>query len=701
MRDSRLLRRFRDLGLQGRFVLSFGAIVVALMTIVIAVVDHRQSTVMLELTQMRGVAIANSIAAVVRNTLLSYDYVSLQQMAETATHEDGILYVVILDKEGKVAGHSGRPDRQGQRDNDPMSRRALTFDGVAIQRLDRLEDGPRRGPYLDIAVPVHVEGTPLRWGTVRVGLSLEQLMATLASTRWVLSILGVAAAVIVLLAGRFFSRMVAVPLQNLARATARVARGDLEHPVAEDFVGELGDLARCFNTMTNDLKKSHDTIRYQNQHLEHMVQLRTSALNQKAIELEMANAELKELDRLKSDFLSNVSHELRTPLTSIRSFTEIMLDQPSDLTEAERTEFLGIIAGQAERLTRLISDLLDLSRIEAGAMRFELQAVELDRIVESCLETLRALAADKNIRLRVEIAPSLPLVQADADRMSQVVTNLVDNAIKFTPAGGTVAVAVRPCPHRLLGGADPATSKLGGMMSTAPEAPGYVLLEVRDSGPGIPREYHQLIFEKFGQVGNVLTEKPQGSGLGLAISGSIVVQHGGAIWVESTPGDGATFRCTLPVAAESARRLGRQRAGTATGSELAPEAEQSLVRALESTSKGKQVLIVDDEPSIVVALTELLEPLGFKTVGCQSGSQAVAQARQLQPDAIILDIMMPEIDGYDVLRLLKSDPATSRIPVIVLTVLEDKEKALALGAAEYIRKPFEKATLLENVRAVL
>src|SRR5262249_45784966 len=262
--------------------------------------------------------------------------------------------------------HANHAGRQGRGAADAAGQRALAVDGVAIQRLHQIADTDVRTPFLDIAVPVHVDGTGLRWGTVRIGLSLQPLLVTLVTTRLVLSALGIAAVAVVLLAGRFFMRKVTVPLQNLARATSIVATGDLDHAVEENLVGELGELARCFNKMTADLKHTQGAIQYQNQHLEHMVEMRTAALHQKALDLELANAELKELDRLKSDFLSNVSHELRTPLTSIRSFTEIMLDQPSELSEAERKDFLGIIASQAERLTRLISDLLDLSRIEAG-----------------------------------------------------------------------------------------------------------------------------------------------------------------------------------------------------------------------------------------------------------------------------------------------------------------------------------------------
>ncbi|HZM17514.1 MAG TPA: ATP-binding protein [Candidatus Krumholzibacteria bacterium] len=694
------LRRFRSLGLQGRFMLYFGIIVISLMTSVIYVVGTRHSADMLELTQMRGVAIANSIAAGVRNSLLSYDYVSLQQAAETSVQDSGVLYVVILDKEGRVAAHSEQPDRQGQRADDANSRRILAVNEVVIQRLGVQPGNGPRSPVLDIAVPVHVEGTPVRWGTVRLGLSLQPLMASVAQTRLVLSLLGASAVVVVLLSARFFSLKVTLPLQQLARATAAVSKSDLDHVVQEDLVGELGELARSFNKMTNDLKQSQDAIRYHNAHLEQIVQQRTAALHQKAQELEKANKELKEIDRLKSDFLSNVSHELRTPLTSIRSFTEIMLDDPEALTEDERVEFLGIIAHQTERLTRLISDLLDLSRIEAGEMRCRLLPVELSRIIDPCLETLRTLAAEREIRVRTEIDPNLPAVLADSDRISQVVTNLVDNAIKFTPPRGVITVVARPCPHREPEELGPQRGGPAGMTSISPESDAYVLVEVRDTGVGIPKEHHQRIFDKFGQVGNVLTEKPQGTGLGLAISGNIVVQHGGAIWVESAPGEGSIFRFTLPVAATPAARPAPRRSDR-PAPERTTVAETHLVQALQRTGPGKQVLIVDDEPSIVTALSELLAPLGYTTVGCQSGSQAVAKARQLEPDVIILDIMMPEIDGYDVLRLLKSDPATAAIPVIVLSVLEDRDKAMALGASEYIRKPFEKAKLIENVRALV
>ena len=691
----------RGLQLQNRFMLHFGAIVLSLMALVVLLMEHTIASTVLHQTQLRGMAIANSIAAVVKGELLTYDYVSLQQAADTADHDEGVLYVIILDKEHAVAAYSSRPEFQGRKLTDAVSQSVDRAGGMLIQRLDAAPESGIKSAYLDIAVPVRVHGTPVQWGTVRIGLSLAGMMATLARVRFALVMLSVAAVLIVLVSARILSRQITKPLGDLAEATAVVSTGDLDHPVDERLVGELGDLARSFNKMMNDLKRSRDAIRYQNQHLENMVRLRTAALQDKAIQLELANAELKELDRLKSDFLSNVSHELRTPLTSIRSFTEIMIDAGDEITELERHEFLQIVSDQAQRLTRLISDLLDLSKMEAGEFHCQLASLGLELVAQSCTEVLRAVAGEKGIKLHDAIASELPPVMADRDRINQVMTNLLHNAIKFTPTGGAITITGNVCSLRrpVIGVLEPGESPPGafhGMESPLPEGDSYLVVSVRDTGIGIRSEDQERIFDKFGQVGNILTDKPQGTGLGLAISGSIVVQHGGALWVESAPGHGSVFSFSLPVV-ESVRV---KRAAGSTPRVGMADSENSIVRAVRRTTPGKQILVVDDEPAIVTALTELLQPCGYRVVGCQSGSQAVARARELQPDAIILDIMMPEINGYDVLRLLKSDVSTAGIPVIVLSVLDDKQKAFELGATEYVRKPFEKNELLDNVRAL-
>jgi CheY-like chemotaxis protein len=343
--------------------------------------------------------------------------------------------------------------------------------------------------------------------------------------------------------------------------------------------------------------------------------------------------------------------------------------------------------------------------MEAGKFSCDLEPVDVCGVVRSCVDQLGALAEERQLRLEVVLPDDVPRALADTDRLNQVITNLLSNAIKFTEAGGEVTVEVERSRvrHRTLGPqrhTEVWTSDFVGMCTASPEKGEYIILSVRDTGTGIPLEEQQRVFDKFGQVGNILTDKPQGTGLGLAISGSIAMQHDGALWVESAPGVGSVFGLSLPaVPQQTAAR--RSAASSTSGTAPIDAAQKDLVAALNRTAQGKRLLVVDDEPVIILALKELLTPLGYDVVACNTGSQAVSQARTLKPDAIILDIMMPELDGYDVLRLLKGDPATAWIPVIVLSVLEDRKKAMALGASEYVRKPFNNLEIEERLRELV
>jgi signal transduction histidine kinase len=252
-------------------------------------------------------------------------------------------------------------------------------------------------------------------------------------------------------------------------------------------------------------------------------------LEQKSRELEYATAELreanerlKELDRLKDDFVSTVSHELRTPLTSIRAFSEILNDNPQ-LDPRERARFLGIIIKESERLTRLISQILDLSKIEAGSAEWRLSQVDMKEAVEDAVAATEQLFLEKNVQLDVRVPESVPTVFADRDRILQVLLNLLSNAAKFCARdSGRTEV-------RLARDVD------------------ALRVDVRDNGPGISDKDQRVIFEKFRQAGDTLTDKPQGTGLGLAISRQIIAHFGGKLWVESEPGRGSTFSFTLPL----------------------------------------------------------------------------------------------------------------------------------------------------------
>ncbi len=250
-------------------------------------------------------------------------------------------------------------------------------------------------------------------------------------------------------------------------------------------------------------------------------------LEQATAELRAANAQLRELDRMKDDFISTVSHELRTPLTSIRAFSEMLLDDP-DIDLDERKHFLGIIVAEAARLSRLINQILDMAKLESGRAEWTTESVDLPAVVGASVESLGQIFRDKGVEVGVDLPAGPVMVFADRDRLTQVMINLLSNAQKFVPdEGGCISVVVRREGHT-------------------------VLVAVGDNGPGIAAEDRELVFEKFRQGGSVLTDKPHGTGLGLPISRQIIEYFGGRLWVESTPGRGATFRFMLPIHDEGA-----------------------------------------------------------------------------------------------------------------------------------------------------
>ena len=254
----------------------------------------------------------------------------------------------------------------------------------------------------------------------------------------------------------------------------------------------------------------------------HELEQKSRQLEVTSAELRAANERLKEVDRLKDDFISTVTHELRTPLTSIRALSEILYDDP-ELDRAQRVKFLGIIIKESERLTRLINQVLDLAKIESGNAEWHSAELDLKELIEEAAAAVGPVMAEHRIALTLRLPKSVPPIAGDPDRLMQVMLNLLSNAVKFcNKQTGRITIALISQPDALR-------------------------VDVVDNGPGIRRDDQNLIFEKFRQGGDTLTEKPQGTGLGLAISRQIVQHFGGRLWVESEPGGGATFSFTMPL----------------------------------------------------------------------------------------------------------------------------------------------------------
>ena len=394
-------------------------------------------------------------------------------------------------------------------------------------------------------------------------------------------------------------------------------------------------------------------------------------LEQRLEELQFAYEKLKQMDKMKDNFLSTVSHELRTPLTSIKSFAEILLNYESD-KESQR-EFLTIINDESDRLTRLINNFLDLSKIESGRIEWEPTIIEIPEIVEMAVTASEALSDKMNLAMEIDLEPGLPTVWGDRDRFVQVVTNLIGNATKFTPEGGRIVVKVE--------------AVSGDRLDNIPD---MVKVSVTDNGMGIDPKDQENIFDKFTQVGDTLTDKPKGTGLGLPICKEIVEHYGGMIWVESELGKGSIFSFTLPVAQETNQEE------TETG--VLPAAREEKE---EKPMAGNTILIVDDETNIRRFLNYELSRKGYNVIEAAGGKEAIEKVREYLPDLITLDIMMPDLDGFEVAAAVREDPVTQSIPILIISVLEEKEEAFKAGANDYVTKPFSPEVVLNKIDHLL
>jgi GAF domain-containing protein/CheY-like chemotaxis protein len=402
------------------------------------------------------------------------------------------------------------------------------------------------------------------------------------------------------------------------------------------------------------------------------VALESAQLYQDAVE---TAAKLQEMDQLKSQFLANMSHELRTPLNSIIGFSRVILkgiDGP--LTDMQHTD-LEAIHGSGKHLLELINDILDISKIQAGKMELSFEPTDLNEIVKGVMSTAIALVKDKPIELQQSAPPDIPTIRADARRVRQILTNLIGNAAKFTDEG-FIRLEVQV-------------------------APTEVILAVVDSGIGVPEDKQDTIFEEFTQVDGSSTRAVGGTGLGLSITRNFVEMHGGRIWLESTPGVGSAFYVALPIAGPSESRKEEEETKTVEP-QVEPQREaKSTPRPQVQPSSGpetrpdrKVVLCVDDDEGVIMLFRRYLSKRGYKVIGITDSTAVVEYAQRTQPFAITLDVMMPEKDGWQVIRELKSDPGTQHIPVIVCSIVADQHHGISLGASDYLVKPIMEEELV-------
>ena len=373
-------------------------------------------------------------------------------------------------------------------------------------------------------------------------------------------------------------------------------------------------------------------------------------------ELADANRRIQEADKLKSQFLANMSHELRTPMNSIIGFSEILVERLQNQLDPKHVGFLRHINDSGQHLLGIINDILDLSKIEAGKMEIYPEFFSIPPVIESVCHVMRGMSRTMP-NFALDIDPDLPQIETDLAKFKQVLFNLLSNAVKFSPEQAPITIRARL-------------------------NDGAVTLSVRDEGIGIDPAHHALVFEEFRQVDGSARREFGGTGLGLALVKKFVELQGGRVGVESALGKGSTFSFTLPVRSLAA-------------------VVARIPEPPPPRTPANRVLVVEDDANAYELIASALGSAGFLSIRARHGDEAVRMARESHPAAVTLDLVLPGMDGWEVLKHLKGDAATRNIPVVIISMIDNRDLGMALGADDYFVKPVDRDRLLARLREII
>ncbi len=439
---------------------------------------------------------------------------------------------------------------------------------------------------------------------------------------------------------------------------------------------ELEEHADALRTSQARLEEQQAELEASNAQLE----AQAVELEQQKSGLETAREEAERASRYKSEFLANMSHELRTPLNSTLILARLLAQNKDGRLSEEQVRFADTIHTSGTTLLTLINDILDLSKVEAGAADLHIGTVALPALVDTLQRTFEPLAIDKGLTFTVDVAPLAPRdLQTDAQRLQQILTNLLSNALKFTERGGVV-------------------------LRIRSEGRQQVAFEVRDTGPGIPAHQHEVIFEAFRQADGSTHRRHGGTGLGLSIARQLALLLGGDVVLQSTPGAGSTFTLVLPLSesiAPAAERPAVTLAQTPAATTARPIAhgEPSFVDDRDRRDRpGRLILVVEDDPAFSRVLYDTAHSLDFDCIVASTNDEGMTLARRLSPSAILLDVVLPDGSGLALLDRLKRSPDTRHIPVHIISAGDHTQTALALGAVGAAIKPVHHEELVDAIR---
>ena len=526
-----------------------------------------------------------------------------------------------------------------------------------------------RGNYLVVCHEVSLKNEPL--GTLFVESDMSQRNTRAKSYATFLLLFMLACGLLALLIASKLQSLISGPILRL-EDTMRVvsAKRNYEVRALKFYDDEIGRLIDGFNTMLSEIQHRDTALQGANDELKMRTgELETEILHRKQTQEELLTAKraAEDASRAKSAFLANMSHELRTPLNAIIGYSEMIEEEIQESGQIENVHDIQKIESAGKHLLALINDVLDLSKIEAGKMGLHLENFDIAMMIQEMMATLQPAIAKNSNTLQLKLADDLGSMRSDITKVRQILSNLLSNACKFTDHG-TISMDVERVEN---------------------SGQQWVRFRVADSGIGISEEQQENLFKEFAQADVSIARKYGGTGLGLAISSRFAQLMGGNISVESEAGKGSVFTVYLPA---------QVTAEAAAAAAAAPKPPSDAKAATPPTQpQAETILVIDDDPAVRDLMSRFLIKLGFHVVAAADGEEGLKLAKRIKPVIITLDVVMPGMDGWGVLKTLKEDRELSSIPVIMVTIVDNEVAAIDLGASSYLVKPVDRDRLAELV----